>query len=38
MGIDGKAIGETLNKLLDAVLDDPSLNTKDKLLAIAKRG
>ena len=28
----GKTIGETLNALLDAVLEDPSLNTKEKLI------
>ena len=27
----GKAIGEMLSALLDAVLEDPSLNTKEKL-------
>jgi len=28
----GKAIGEMLGALLDAVLEDPSLNTKEKLI------
>jgi hypothetical protein len=31
----GPAVGETLRALLDRVLDDPSLNTRDKLLALA---
>ena len=33
----GKELGEVLQKLLQLVLDDPSCNTKDKLLAAAQR-
>ena len=33
----GKELGEVLQKLLQLVLDDPSCNTKDKLLAEAQR-
>lgn len=33
----GPAIGQTLERLLDAVLEDPSLNTRDALLAMAAR-
>ncbi len=33
----GKELGEALQKLLQLVLDDPSCNTKDKLLAEARR-
>ena len=29
----GKAIGETLHRMLDMVLEDPSLNTKEYLLS-----
>ena len=36
MGISGKNIGVALNALLDAVLDNPRLNNKQKLLKIAK--
>ena len=36
IGISGKEIGNTLDKLLDAVLDDPKLNTKDTLIAMIK--
>ena len=36
MGITGKKVGETLQKLLDAVLDNPELNTKEKLTDIVK--
>ena len=32
----GPAMGEILGKLLDRVLEDPSLNDRDKLLSIAK--
>lgn len=32
IGIKGKAIGETLNHLLALVVDDPSLNTAERLL------
>jgi hypothetical protein len=31
----GKTMGIILNELLEAVLDDPALNTKEKLLEIA---
>ena len=31
----GKAVGKTLDKLLTAVLADPSLNTREKLLELA---
>ena len=33
----GPALGELLEKLLDCVLKDPSLNTKEKLLEIAEK-
>lgn len=32
----GKEIGTTLDKLLDAVLDNPKLNTKEQLLELSK--
>ena len=32
----GRAVGETLSTLLEAVIDDPSLNEKDSLLELAK--
>ena len=35
-GISGKDIGIILQALLDAVLEDPSLNQRDRLLALAK--
>ena len=31
----GPQMGALLNRLLGAVLDDPSLNTKDRLLSLA---
>lgn len=34
----GPALGATLARLLDAVLDDPALNTRETLLALARRG
>ncbi len=34
----GPAIGETLRRLLDAVVDDPSLNQRDTLLRLAREG
>jgi tRNA nucleotidyltransferase (CCA-adding enzyme) len=34
----GRAIGETLARLLEAVLDDPARNTRESLLAIATDG
>ncbi|HEY3011635.1 MAG TPA: CCA tRNA nucleotidyltransferase [Gemmatimonadales bacterium] len=36
LGASGPRIGHTLAALLDRVLDDPALNTRDKLLALAK--
>ncbi len=36
VGIEGKAVGETLRALLCAVIDDPELNRKEALLALAK--
>jgi tRNA nucleotidyltransferase (CCA-adding enzyme) len=36
LGIKGPRIGETLATLLDRVLDDPTLNTRESLLAIAR--
>ncbi|MCR4733670.1 MAG: HD domain-containing protein [Treponema sp.] len=33
----GKKMGIILNKLFDCVLEDPSLNTKEKLIEIAKK-
>jgi hypothetical protein len=38
LGIHGPRIGETLATLLDRVLDDPTLNTRESLLAIAREG
>jgi tRNA nucleotidyltransferase (CCA-adding enzyme) len=35
LGASGPRVGQLLSKLLDQVLDDPSLNTRDRLLAIA---
>ena len=35
-GLSGKDIGETLNKLLQIVLENPDLNTKEKLLGFIK--
>ena len=36
IGITGPAVGATLQKLLDAVVSDPRVNTQEKLLALAK--
>ncbi len=36
LGLSGKRIGETLASLLDRVLEDPSLNTRERLLALAR--
>jgi tRNA nucleotidyltransferase (CCA-adding enzyme) len=36
LGIQGPRIGEMLATLLDQVLDDPTLNTRESLLAIAR--
>jgi tRNA nucleotidyltransferase (CCA-adding enzyme) len=37
IGVRGPAVGTTLRKLLDAVINDPRMNTRDNLLALAKR-
>jgi hypothetical protein len=37
LGMNGPRIGETLAGLLDRVLDDPSLNTRDTLLSLARK-
>jgi tRNA nucleotidyltransferase (CCA-adding enzyme) len=37
LGLAGKAVGTELKKLLDAVLQSPELNEKEKLLAIYQR-
>ena len=34
----GRVIGETLARLLEAVLDDPAQNTRERLLSLAVRG
>jgi tRNA nucleotidyltransferase (CCA-adding enzyme) len=36
LGLSGKQIGETLAALLDRVLEDPSANTREALLALAR--
>jgi tRNA nucleotidyltransferase (CCA-adding enzyme) len=36
IGLGGPKIGRTLGKLLDRVLDEPSLNTRDALLSLAR--
>jgi hypothetical protein len=36
LGISGPKIGMTLTALLDRVLEEPSLNTRDALLALAR--
>lgn len=36
LGIQGPRLGETLAALLDRVLEDPTLNTRESLLAIAR--
>jgi tRNA nucleotidyltransferase (CCA-adding enzyme) len=33
--VEGPALGRALDSLLDAVVDEPSLNTRDELLARA---
>jgi tRNA nucleotidyltransferase (CCA-adding enzyme) len=38
LGLSGKQIGETLAALLDRVLEDPSVNTRERLLALARAG
>ena len=37
IGIRGPALGATLRKLLDAVINDPRVNNHEQLLALAKR-
>jgi tRNA nucleotidyltransferase (CCA-adding enzyme) len=37
LGVSGPTVGTTLRKLLDAVINDPRMNTHDNLLALAKR-
>jgi tRNA nucleotidyltransferase (CCA-adding enzyme) len=37
LGTSGPRVGETLARLLDRVLDDPSLNTRDTLLSLARK-
>jgi tRNA nucleotidyltransferase (CCA-adding enzyme) len=34
---EGKQIGELINKLVDAVLDNPSINTREQLMALVKQ-
>jgi tRNA nucleotidyltransferase (CCA-adding enzyme) len=36
IGLSGRRIGETLGELLDRVLEDPSANTRERLLALAR--
>jgi hypothetical protein len=36
LGIRGPNVGMTLTALLDRVLEEPSLNTRDRLLALAR--
>ena len=37
VGGEHKRVGEILNMLLECVIDDPSLNEKEKLIEIAKK-
>ena len=37
VGIEGREVGKTLDRLLSAVIADPELNTKEKLLALARK-
>ncbi len=37
IGVHGPAVGATLRKLLDAVINDPRINNHEQLLALAKR-
>ncbi len=37
LGLKGKLIGQTLSYLLDQVIEDPTLNEKDKLLKLASQ-
>ena len=36
LGLGGKRIGEVLASLLDRVLEDPSANSRERLLALAR--
>jgi hypothetical protein len=36
LGLSGRRVGEVLGVLLDRVLDDPALNSREALLAIAR--
>ncbi|MBA3260438.1 MAG: hypothetical protein H0T68_13350 [Gemmatimonadales bacterium] len=36
LGVSGPRIGEVLETLLDRVLEDPSLNTRERLLGMAR--
>ena len=37
LGATGALIGKTLSALLDAAIEDPDLNTRDRLLALAEK-
>ena len=37
LGAKGKAIGEVLDALLEVVIDDPALNSREALLALARK-
>jgi len=37
LGIQGPAVGATLRRLLEAVINDPRVNTRDKLMKLAKQ-
>ena len=37
LGLRGRAVGQALSSLLDAVLEDPALNERDRLLGIVKK-
>lgn len=37
IGLSGRAIGQMLQRALDAVIEDPSLNTREQLLALVRR-
>jgi tRNA nucleotidyltransferase (CCA-adding enzyme) len=36
LGITGPQVGVTLRRLLEAVINDPGLNTRDRLIKLAK--
>ena len=38
LGLSGRQIGDTLNKLLDLVVDNPALNDKSALMSLVKEG